>query len=391
MNIAELFVNLGIKGADKTLGALGSVKKTMGDLGSTSLETKAAILGAMYGLERMMALSGAAGTNLTNFTALTGKSGQELQRWQYAARQAGVGADELTGSVKAVQMSMANMLMGKGAPEGLALLSKAVGGIKTSDYTKPFEMMKILQQGLQKMSPEMGILVGKSFGLSEGTIAAMKRNMFTPQMLAKAPTYSDKEVGSLDKSNIAWSNLNNKIQMAFGHFNAAHGGKLVGEIDQIAMAVLHLTEALVILAEKTKVFALIGWSAEKTAQLFNVMGIGADDLLGNHKKSDNKVLGKDSMLKKVMDWRDDMDTAGANFFKDNQDMIGKAAMAGAQGMSGIAPTVSLPPSPVAGNTHTVNQTIVHHGDAKDTKAVKDLHKASINHAYRQRSAQRQGS
>lgn len=388
MNIAELFVNLGIKGAEKTIGALGNVRKGMGELGSTSLETKAAIVGAMYGLERLMSISGAAGTGFTNFTALTGKSAQDLQRWQYAARQAGVGADELTGSMKSVQMSMANMLLGKGAPEGMALLSKAIGGINPQDYRDTFKMMQHLQEGLQKMSPEMAQMVGKSFGLSEGTIAAMRRNMFTPAMLAKAPTYSDKEIGSLNKSNIAWSNLGNQIQMAFGHFNARHGQQLVGDISKLVPQVLKLAEAFTKLAETLHVFEGIGKIFSGWTMIFQGLSGMVNDVAKDKKGVTHGIWDK---LKGGAEGFSEAYKGMMMEAEEQQEAMEKKKLVAGKDHSALVPKMPQVSGNTTNHTTNVNQTITHHGDAKDTRAVKDLHKTSVNHAYRQRPAQRQGS
>ncbi len=386
MNIAELFVNLGIKGADKTVGALGSVKKGLGEVGSMSIEAKAGILGMMYGLERMMAISGAAGTSLTNFSALTGLSAKGLQQWQYAARQAGVGAEEMTGSIKGVQNSISNMLMGKGAPEGIALVSKAVGGLDPTKYKDTFYMMTKLQEAMQKMSPEMGNIAGKSFGLSEGVIAAMRRNAFTPDMLKKAPTYSDNEVKSLDKSNVAWSNLNNKIQMAFGHFNAKHGETMVADIGKIVDQVLKLAESFEHLAEKIKLFDIIDEVFKGWGMIFDTIGTSVDklmEMMGKGKKDKDSAFDKKGNLKKnpiamASDWVGEK----IDDYYWNEDVK--------KGYN-VAPRIPITPPAQTANNTTINQTITHHGDAKDTRAVKDTHKSAINHAYRQRSAQRQGS
>lgn len=373
MNIAELFVNLGIKGSEKTIGALGSIKKGMGEIGSTSIEAKAAILGAMYGLERMMAISGAAGTGLTNFAALTGLSAQGLQKWQYAARQAGVSSEELTGSLKGVQNSMSNMLMGKGAPEGIALVSKAVGGLDPTKYRDTFYMMTQLQKAMQTMSPEMGNIAGKSFGLSEGTIAAMRRNAFTPDMLSHAPTYSDKEIGSLDRANVAWSNLSNQIQMAFGHFNAKHGNELVNDIQKLLPVVIKLVEAFVKLGESVQIFEKIGKVFDGWTQIFGALTGGVNSFTKgfNDKKGGSFGEKLDRGLDNVLPSPQEL----TSYFK--------------QLVAPETPTVAG--ATASNNVTTINQNITHHGDAKDTKAVKDSHKHAINQAYRQRSAQRQGS
>lgn len=391
MNIAELFVNLGIKGADKTVGALGNVKKGMGELGSTSLEAKAAILGAMYGLERMMAISGAMGTSLTNFTALTGQSAQDLQKWNFAARQAGVGAEEMTGSVKGVQNAMANMLLGKGAPEGMAAVAKAVGGIDRNKVRDTFGyMLPKLSEAMKLMSPEMGNVVGKGFGLSEGVISAMRRGVFNPSMLAKAPAYSDKEIGSLDKANVAWSNLGNTIEMAFGHFNAKHGVGLVTDISKTVGQVVKLAEAFEKLAEKIKLFQIIDEIFKGWGMIFGLLGDGVDKLLeltGKGDAADKKGNLKKNPVAMARDW--------VGGVVDNQVKMGGFSERWTNLQKQLevmktAPKVQPIPDKGASNTTTtINQTITHHGDAKDTKSVKDTHKAAVKHAYRTSLAQRQ--
>jgi len=165
MTIAELFVNLGVKGADSAGKALGGVKGGLGEVKSMSLEAKAALVGVIYGLERMMSNSAQLGTSLTNFNALTGISAQQLQQWQYAARQAGVAGEEMTGSMKAVQSTMANMLMGKGAPEGMAMLANKVGFDPARARDTAYVLGQ-LQKFAQSVPQDVGNAMIKSFGVS---------------------------------------------------------------------------------------------------------------------------------------------------------------------------------------------------------------------------------
>ncbi len=271
--VAELFVNLGVKGSDKTLGALGSMQKGLKDTASVSLEAKAAIVGAMYALEKLFATSGQAGTDLTNFNTILGVSAQTLQKYQYAARQMGVSNQEVEGTFKSLQGAMTKTLMGEGAPKGLARVSMLTGGMTAADLKKFAEQPQLLIQKLQEYASKetnAGLRreVLSSFGVGEGMQAAMRRGAFTPQALAKAPTYSDREINSLDKANIAWSNLGNKIEMAVGHFNAAHGGQLVADISKLVDQVFKLASAFETLAEKAKFFQAIGTAFKGWTMIF---------------------------------------------------------------------------------------------------------------------------
>lgn len=377
MNIAELFVNLGIKGADKTIGALGNVKKGLGEVSSMSLEAKAGILAALYGLEQMAAKSGAAGTGLTNFAALTGLSAKTLQQWEYAARQAGVSGEELTGSLKGVQNSMTNMLLGKGAPEGLGIVSKAVG-FDPKKARDTFYVMEQLQKAAQALPKDVGNQVLKSFNLSEGTIAAMRLNKFNPGTFAKAPLYGDKEIDSLNKSNIAWSNLGQKIEMAFGHFNAKHGQSLVGDISKLVPEVIKLAEALVRLSESLHLFEFMGKAFEGWTAIAKGVANTTDEVSKDKKGVGHGVLGKlkDAAYGTYEAYKgmriEEMEEAEARR-AENKRLYGGGGKVGA-------------------TEHVeIHQSIIHHGDAKDTKAVGDSHKTGVNRAYRQRPAQRKGS
>ena len=94
MNIGELFVNIGIKGTEKTIQALGNVKSGLGAVASTSLEVKAAIIGAIYALERLISTSADMGMSLANFKILFGNSTKELQQFQNAGREVGLTFEE---------------------------------------------------------------------------------------------------------------------------------------------------------------------------------------------------------------------------------------------------------------------------------------------------------
>jgi hypothetical protein len=409
MNIGELFVNLGIKGSDKTIGALSDVKKGLGEAKSLSLEMKAGIVGAMYAIERLFAASGATGTGLTNFNALTGISTKSLQQWQFAARQAGVANDEFTGSLKAVQSSITNMLLGKGAPEGLAMVANKVG----FDPKRARDTLYVLGQ-LQKFAQQVPADVGNvalgSFGLSEGVIAAMRRNAFTSDMLKRAPTYSDKEIGSLDRANVAWSNLGQKIEMAIGRFNAKHGGQLVHDISLMTDSVIKLVEALEKLSEKFKVLETVSHAIEGIANTFKIITEITNKLQGNDlKKGDllytppgqeavpglsNSPMAQffKSLFQEALPGFSGSPVG--QFIKSNTGGGNSAApekpYKGPMPWGGITPNVAPIQKAGQGNVQ-IQQSLHFQHDGKDHQKNSDSHKKAIKDAYRQLQSQVQGS
>lgn len=285
MIIGNLFVALGVKGNKKAIGAIGDVKKNLKETAGMGLEAKAAILGAVYALERMFAKSGQVGTDLTNFNATLGVSAKTLQQYQYAARQVGVSNEAVEGSFRSLQGSITKTLMGKGAPEGLARVAQVVAQIGKNmspidleEFANdPSKLLQRLQEYAQ-LEQNAGLRneTLKSFGLGDDMVAALTRNAFKPEVMSKAPTYSDNEIAQLDKANIAWSNLGNKIQMSIGHLNAAHGGQLIKDISALADQVLRLSESFLKLAEKIKLFEGIGKVFEGWDIIFNGIGKGVD-------------------------------------------------------------------------------------------------------------------
>jgi hypothetical protein len=327
MIVADLFVNLGIKGAEKTVGALTGVEKSLKGLGSMSLEAKAAIVGAMYALERLFSKSGQAGTDLTNFNALLGGSTKTLQQYQYAARQVGISNEETEGTFKALQSSMTKLRMGEGAPKGYAQVAMLTGGITSQDVERFMQNPELLLQRLQQYAQKekrLGLRneALKSFGLSDNMVAALSRGAFTPQVLSKAPTYSDKEISALDKANIAWSNLGNRIQMAIGHFNARHGTELVKDFTVLTDKVLALANAFMKLSEAVHLFEFLNKSVQGLTML---MGVLTDSVnkLGSPKGRDELKTDTEDLFKGM--WESLKEGAENMFFGNSEEQEKKPA------------------------------------------------------------------
>lgn len=398
----EFFVNLGVKGAEKTVGAITSVRKGLNETASTSLETKAAIVGAMYALERMFAASGAMGTGLTNFNSLLGVSTKTLQQYQYAARQMGVTNEETAGTFRSLQGLMSKTLMGEGAPKGLARVAQLTGGMSPADILRyqqhPEELINKLQMyALREKNLGLRNEVLKSFNLSDSMIAAMSRNAFTPSALARAPTYSEGEIRQLDRANIAWSNLGQKIEMAFGRFNAKHGMGLVRDISHITDEVIRLAEAFTRLAEKLKVFDWIGKIFQGWSMIFEGATSAVDKL--------QTAKGRETLGTDIKDFFKEMPSVFKAMLDDvspeTKDKFKKILYGDTpfykplpQGPAGVA----APPAPATTGPSTsstqnvnVNQTLNFQHDGKDHKKTADSTKKAVQDFYRQNPAVGQGS
>lgn len=250
MNVGDLFVNLGIKGADKTIGALGDTKKAIGDVASVSLEAKAAIVGAMYALERLFAASGATGTNLTNFNALLGEGTQTIQQYEYAARKMGLSNQEVESTFKALSDSMTKVALGQGRPAGLTYFGSAMG-MAPGDIKKFMQQPELLLQKMQEFAAKeknipMRNFVLKSFGITDNMIAGLVRGVFNPNALKEAQkfSYNDSQLKNLDKANQGWITLGATIEKAVGDFNAKYGATMVSSITQVVTELAKLPKFL---------------------------------------------------------------------------------------------------------------------------------------------------
>ncbi len=388
MNVGQFFVSLGIKGSEKSLAAVTGVTHGMGDLKSMSLEAKAAIIGAVYAFERMMSSSAKAGMEFKNFAAYTGMSDQVLQKWQYAGRQVGVTNEEIANSFKTVQSVMGGLARGQ-MPEGMAYLTTQLA--KAGTRFDPAKAMKDTEYAMQKFQQFAGLEKDvnkrnwalKSMGLSEGMISGMTRQAFRPDIMTKAPTYGEHEIGQLDKANAAWSNLGTKVEMAFGHFNAKHGVELVNSLSQITGQVIRLVEALMKVAEAFHLFQGIGKLLGITA---DVVGGAADTTKKITSDKQGITAGlvhtfaESSIGKALMSLPSDM----GDIDQSKQKSIPKIEMT--PGKSPITPGTIAPPltknvQPNSTQNNSVNQTFHFQTDGSDHKQVGNETQKAVKNAF----------
>lgn len=371
MKIAELFVELGVKGTDKAKQGLTSVKTGMGEIYTSGLAAKAAILAAMYALEQMVQQSNQAGTELTSFANATGLSAETLQRWQYAGRQFGVTAQETSATISGLQRSMTQMLLTGQAPGGMAMLASKVGFDPARARDTLYVMQK-LQEYAKVVPADMARSVLGSFGLGDSMIGAMRKGAFNPEAFAKANIYSDREAMSLMRMNAAWGNLSDKIQKAVGHLNAKHGGALIRDITKIADAVLRLTSALITLAEKLHVF-------DGLAKVINFIEGLVKDFAGEKTPEKQTAANTERSKKETMaaiDWVKNM--TGFDMVKYIND---KAAARDAEINANKTNT----------QTVQVNQNLNFQHEGKDAKRTADSVSKSVQNAFRQMPSLVQGN
>lgn len=400
MQISELFINLGIKGTEKTVGALSGVKSNLKDVKSVSFEAKAAILGAMYALGRLVNSTGKQGTELSHFNALMDTSTKTLQQYQWAAQQVGVSNEEVTGSFKSLQNSMTKILTGEGVPKGLARLAMITGDITPEDILKFQKNPEILLKRLQEYAGKetnKGLRneVIKSFALGDQMTAALSKNAFRPEVLNRAPTYSDKDIDALQKNQALWANLSQKIEMAFGKLNIAHGAQLVQDLSKLADAFINLTNAMIKFSEQIGLFETIG----------NVMKGWASLLQGGVTKEVEKLTAEKYGEENKENFWNQVKALGSMFMGGDEETapgaapkkapsaimnmqqngVGSRILNGPQKITPQIPAQNNQNSNATNNT-TINQTF-NGNNGSNAKEVGKATKDGVNSAFRQSFAQ----
>lgn len=388
MNVASLFINLGVKGTTKTVGQLTGAKKSMAQLGSSTLATKAMIIAAGYALNQLFKSTAKVGFGLNSMNHELGISTKELQQYQYAARQVGISNEAVSSSFKSMQQAVTSQLLGESQIAGLRLVSEAT---KTSgdemnrlfnlasqgDLTPLFQKLQEYAQ-IEKNEGLRNQMLS-SFGLSGEMIAGMSQNAFRPDVLAKAPTYSDAEIQKLKQAGAAWDNLGNKIEMAWGRFAADRGPDLIKQLEPLIGKTLELVKALDVLADKIGLFEGIGAILDFAT---GVTGGAAKlaDAAGNKDKSFLQEAADQSF---IFQW------LKSKLEGTESPAFGSAIPAArdiARPQVGSPNQVSNTSNSETKNQNiTINQTV--NVDGGDPKKIADQLKRETSRAYRQMSAQ----
>lgn len=275
MKIADLFVNLGIKGDNKAIKSISAVQTGLVQVSTAALEAKAAILAMMYGLERLTAASNAQGTSLVQFNALTGLSIEGLQKLQYAGAQMGASYDEVQQSVESLQQKIYDMTKGKGTPEGLQMLAK-FADMTHVDLKDTYGIFMKLQELMRAKAPPGWInSFVESFGMSRNVMAGMREGVFNEKNFANAPIISDRAAHALQKMDAGWGNFFRKFKMEAAKLNLEFGGALLKDLNGIAPKLIEMIDSFAKLITQTHALKALGMVFEGWGLIFDRITVGA--------------------------------------------------------------------------------------------------------------------
>ena len=390
MTIAELFVNIGLKGADTTVKGLKGIAKGVDNIASTSLAAKAAVLGMIVGMERLTGFASQVGMDLHKFTTTTGLSSRELQKWQYAAGRFDVSGEEMTNTIMGVQSAMTDMLMGKGQPESLGLLADAVG-FDPKKANDTFYVMRKIQQFAKTQPPGLASNLLKSFGISANMFQALKSMNLEKDKIAEKDIITDEEKQRLVDINIAWKDFWHTLKTLSIKAVAKDGIEGIKVLTDAFKSLMDIGKYVFDLTEKFKflkvVLMAIGAGIAAYFAPITTAVAAATYLLSSYQKLKegksnvftdfNKAIGVDGAVQYVSD------SLGLS---SNQQKEGYKDSFASNVVPMVAPGSNAQPAPT-----TVTQSNVFHIDGSESpKATQDAVQRALSGAARQMSSQRGG-
>ena len=382
MKIAEMFVDIGLKGGEMMGKSLGNIRNVLSDVSSLSWQTKAGILAAVYGMQHFMSSAASQGTDLRNFSILTNESTDALQRWQLAAESSGVSAEQMTGAFSHMMSAMAQMKYEGNTNRWFGGLAKFAGELDKDKINSPLYMIKKLRTLAQNQKVPVALAneILHAFGMSDGMISFLRNPKMTPESVPNNLILSRKENNQLSDVYKDWSLVSKKMEMSFSHLTAKHGPATVKSISEVTDSVVKLLDELGSLSEKLKIIQLIGLSFEGWANNFQWIAFGIDKL-GGYIEGKEKDIKVD--IKKFNEWLKDNDLP-AKSLMDNLGGKGRNPSSILDDPDGDEELMMN--TPTSQNIINQNLNITHYGDASDTDAVVKEHKTAalqVKQAFRQ--------
>lgn len=257
----ELWIELGVKGADKTLAAFTSIKGGLNDTKEMSLEAKAGILGVFYGIEQLFSASMKAGTALMNMNAYLGTNSKAMQQWGEAAKLGGSSVASVFGAAGSIQKIMTAWKNNQAAPPmlGPALAGMGVSAeeLKSHSGDLPWIMdkLRLLSQSKGMDKGRQNDILAK-WGLDPTLIGAMRNGQLDPKKLSQIPILSNGEQRSLAGIDQAFGRMELQWQKGFAKMLAQNPG-LPRDLEKLSTSLLHLAEALNQLVKSTHILDLL--------------------------------------------------------------------------------------------------------------------------------------
>lgn len=219
MKIAELFVALGfdIKGDD----TLHKVERNLAKAEGAAVTLLAGVASLNLAFYAMISSAAEAAVSLQKFESSTGLSSEELQRWQLAAKKAGIEGDEMVKTLTALQTAQKNVMLGQGDFSPFQFFGLSVS-------QDPFAQLKTLHEKFQTMDPAFARIMAGRLGISENLFQWLRRDNLELDQFNQKLLLTTAQQKNLWNLNKAWqdvlftlSAIKNKLSEAFAEPLAA--------------------------------------------------------------------------------------------------------------------------------------------------------------------------
>ena len=173
MKIADLYLHLGLDGADNVSKGLGKISSSMKELFSMSIQTKLTLGGIVAGLTGASIGFGRTAMSLSQFSNTFGLSTKTLQQWQQAAEIADVEASEVAGSIGKIQEALTDAMTHDGYNLSFSKLA-----IDPRQFKDAFGVLEELRKRVQ--GGQIDVMRAFSSGLIDKNMFQMLRQIGNP-------------------------------------------------------------------------------------------------------------------------------------------------------------------------------------------------------------------
>ena len=309
MQIGELFINIGLEGADSAKTAFNDIRKGLNETASAALKVTATLTGALYAFREFTKQSTEAGLGLVKFNNYTGLSEDSLQRWQQLGIASGVAAERMTSDITELQEKMTQMILSGGNPATIEALANTVGFDVNKARDTNYVLAKVREYALKtKDIPDIANKVLQPF-VSRDLIQAFRTSTFDLQKdFDPRRAYTSGQAQQLAQMEIGWNKMMDRIQHEIGRFQLRFGPNVLKQLTtETIPALIEFFNSLATLLQRMQALhglqsVIKGWS-----QLFKLgsEAIGeenrkptkARDLLGASPLGALAILGASAVAK----------------------------------------------------------------------------------------------
>jgi hypothetical protein len=256
MTVADLFVKIGLQGAQGVMKGLSGIGKSLEGVASTSLATKAAIAGVIVGMERLTGWASQAGADIKNFGVVTGESTKELQNWMHIGDRYNVTGDEMISTIKGIKNAMTQMDLTGAMPEGFGTFADTVG-FDDTQKNNVFYVMNKLEEFAKKVKPGAANVLLKSMGVGDKMHQMFVVMDKDKDKISKTDIITDPELEKLEAINKMWKDFWFKLKTMGIKLVAKEGAWAVKELTYALRGLLGAGDYVLKLIDKFTILKLI--------------------------------------------------------------------------------------------------------------------------------------